>query len=76
MLHNLNKSIFLTDWDKYAQGTYSDWEMAALCFYYHPHVLTNVNNERYGFEDFRHVFFVVVFGYSWQQRHIYSDSKR
>lgn len=52
VLDNLNKSIFLTDWDKYAQGTYSDWEMAALCFYYHPHVLTNVNNERYGFEDF------------------------
>lgn len=52
VLNNLNKSIFLTDWDKYAQGTYSDWEMAALCFYYHPHVLTNVNNERYGFEDF------------------------
>lgn len=52
ILNNLNYSIFMEDWNKYAQGTYSDWEMAALCFYYHPHVLMNVNNERYGFADF------------------------
>ena len=52
ILNNLNYSIFMEDWNKYAQGTYSDWEMAALCFYYHPHVLINVNNERYGFADF------------------------
>lgn len=52
ILSNLNYSIFMEDWNKYAQGTYSDWEMAALCFYYHPHVLININNERYGFADF------------------------
>lgn len=52
ILNNLNYSIFIEDWNKYAQGTYSDWEMAALCFYYHPHILMNVDNERYGFADF------------------------
>ena len=52
ILNNLNSTIFLEDWNKYAQGNSSSWEMEALCFYYHEHELSNVNNDRYGFVNF------------------------
>lgn len=52
ILKNLNTTIFMEDWNKYAQGSISSWEMEALCFYYHDHELINVDNARYGFVDF------------------------
>ena len=52
ILQTLNEKIFKEDWDKYAQGTISAWEMEALCFYYHEHELANVDTNRYGFVDF------------------------
>ena len=52
ILENLNQSIFLEDWNKYANGTISAWEMEVLCFYYHDHELKNVNINRYGLVDF------------------------
>lgn len=52
ILNNLNTQIFLIDWNKYAKGTLSAWEMEALCFYYHEHELKDVNIERYGLVDF------------------------
>ena len=52
ILFELNKTIFKEDWDKYAQGTISAWEMEALCFYYHEHELAHVDKKRYGFADF------------------------
>ena len=52
ILDNLNTLIFKEDWDKYASGTISAWEMEALCFYYHEHELANVNNGLYGFRNF------------------------
>ena len=52
ILNALNKEIFMEDWNKYATGTLSSWEMEALCFYYHEHELANINNDRYGFVDF------------------------
>ena len=52
ILTNLNSAIFLEDWNKYAKGNYSSWEMEVLCFYYHDHELKNVNADRYGFVDF------------------------
>ena len=48
----LDKLIFMDEWNKYAKGTISAWEMEALCFYYHDHELANINNSRYGFVDF------------------------
>ena len=51
-MKNLNKKIFKDDWDKYAKGNLSSWEMEVLCFYYHEHELSHVNNEKYGFVDF------------------------
>lgn len=52
ILDKLNTTIFLQDWEKYATGNISSWEMEALCFYYHDHELKNVPNEKYGFIDF------------------------
>ena len=52
ILEMLNMSIFKEDWDKYASGTISAWEMEVLCFYYHEHELKNINNEKYGFVNF------------------------
>lgn len=51
-LLNLNSAIFKEDWDKYAIGNLSSWEMEALCFYYHEHELAHLNNERYGIVNF------------------------
>ena len=52
ILQNLNMSIFKEDWDKYASGTISAWEMEVLCFYYHEHELANLNYKKYGFVNF------------------------
>lgn len=52
ILTKLNDLIFMEDWNKYARGSYSTWEMETLCFYYHPHELANVNNSHYGFYNF------------------------
>ena len=52
ILTQLNTIIFKEDWDKYAAGNISSWEMEALCFYYHEHELAHLNQYRYGFADF------------------------
>ena len=51
-LDRLNQAIFLEDWNKYATGTISAWEMEALCFYYHEHELEDANYGKYGITDF------------------------
>ena len=52
ILQKLNSVIFMEDWNKYASGTISAWEMEALCFYYHEHELTHTNINKYGLVDF------------------------
>ena len=52
ILTSLNTVIFKEDWDKYAKGNISTWEMEVLCFYYHEHELEAVNTDKYGFVDF------------------------
>ena len=52
ILNALNTAIFKEEWDKYASGNISSWEMEALCFYYHDHELAHVNQGIYGFKDF------------------------
>lgn len=52
ILSNLNTIIFKEQWDKYAKGTLSAWEMEALCFYYHDHELKDINFGRYGISNF------------------------
>lgn len=52
LLEKLNNSLFQENWDKYASGTYSAWEMDSLGMYYHSHELTNVDAGRYDIVDF------------------------
>lgn len=53
ILKQLNYNIFMEDWKKYAKnGNISAWEMEALCFYYHEHELSHLNNDKYGFSNF------------------------
>jgi DNA polymerase-3 subunit alpha len=52
ILDNLNTTIFKEDWNKYASGNYSAWEMEALCYYYHDHELKNINFGKYGIMNF------------------------
>lgn len=52
LLEDINYRVFKEDWDKYAEGNLSAWEMFSLGFYYHEHELTNVDFNRYGVSDF------------------------
>lgn len=52
ILDELNTRIFMQDWEKYAKGNISSWEMEVLCFYYHDHELSDVNTQKYGLVDF------------------------
>ena len=52
ILNELNNRIFMEEWNKYAKGSLSSWEMEVLCFYYHEHELENINKSKYGFADF------------------------
>ena len=52
ILNDLNNKIFMEDWNKYAKGNISAWEMEALCFYYHDHELKDINTKKYGIVDF------------------------
>ena len=52
VLEEYNTLLFQEQWDKYAQGSLSAWEMEALCFYYHEHELENINVYKYGITNF------------------------
>lgn len=52
VLYRLNKEIFVADWEKYASGSYSSWEMEVMCFYDHEHELAGVNRTKYGLSDY------------------------
>ena len=52
ILNELNCRIFKDEWDKYAGGTISSWEMEVMCFYYHDHELKNLDVSRYGISNY------------------------
>ena len=52
VLKQLNHLIFKEEWDKYAKGNVSSWEMEVMCFYYHDHELAHLDQDKYGFADF------------------------
>ena len=52
VLEELNFRIFKDEWNKYAKGSYSAWEMEVLCFYHHEHELAHINFKKYGIEDY------------------------
>ena len=43
MLKKLNDAIVREQWDKYALGSVSKWEMDSVSFYSHEHELDNIN---------------------------------
>lgn len=53
LLDKYNNALFNELWEKYASGNISAWEMEALCFYYHPHELSNVDEIKYGISNFK-----------------------
>ena len=55
ILKTLNYQIFKEDWDKYASGNISRWEMESLCFYYHEHELAHLSTKKYGIDNFFHL---------------------
>ena len=55
LLNELNIKLFQEEWNKYALGTISAWEMSSLCFYYHEHELKNINKQKYGIIDFNNL---------------------
>jgi DNA polymerase-3 subunit alpha len=52
VLREFNYILFKENWDKYATGSISAWEMESLCFYYHDHELIDVDTQKYGISDF------------------------
>lgn len=48
LLAAYNDVLFQEQWNKYAQGNYSSWEMDSLGYYYHDHELAHVNLAAYG----------------------------
>lgn len=52
LLAKLNNFIIQEQWDKYAAGNYSAWEMESLGMYYHEHELAGIRKSIYGFSDF------------------------
>ncbi len=52
ILKELNTLIFKDEWDKYAKGNLSSWEMEVLCFYHHDHELAHLDQLKYGFVDY------------------------
>lgn len=51
-LKKYNDILLKQEWDKYALNGISAWEMQAMCFYYHPHELINIDTARYGLSDY------------------------
>ena len=52
LLKQLNDKLFQEEWNKYAAGSLSSWEMTSLGFYYHEHELKNLDNEYYNIYNF------------------------
>ena len=52
LLKQLNNTLFQEEWNKYAAGSLSTWEMASLGFYYHDHELININDNQYGIVEY------------------------
>ena len=48
-----NNTLFQEQWNKYATGTVSDWEMDALGYYYHEHSLLHVNQKAYSIVSYK-----------------------
>lgn len=53
MVNNLNEALLSVEWDKYAIGNLSHWEMDSMGFYHGKHELSQVNGVWYGTQRFK-----------------------
>ena len=53
IMGKLNQALIQEQFDNYAQGTISHYEIESMCFYYHEHELQHINFEEYGIQDFK-----------------------
>jgi len=51
-LEMFNKKMYQNEWNTYADGSISKWEMDSLSFYYTEHELKDIDNERYGITNY------------------------
>ena len=52
LLERLNDALIAEQFDNYANGTISHYEIEAMSFYYHDHELKNINRMLYDIQDF------------------------
>ena len=52
ILAAVNTKLYNSYHDKYAKGNVSKWEMDSVGFYFHPHELQNLQNDRYNVSNF------------------------
>lgn len=48
LIEKVNFLLFKEQWDKYALGSLSKWEMQSISFYYHEHELSKIDRIKYG----------------------------
>ena len=53
MLNKYNNILFQEQWNKYAAGNESTWEMDSMGYYYHEHELANVRQEWYNIYEYK-----------------------
>lgn len=53
MLDKYNNILFQEQWNKYAAGNESTWEMDSMGYYYHEHELANVRQEWYNIYEYK-----------------------
>ena len=55
LLEAYNSVLFQEQWDKYAQGNISAWEMDSMGYYYHEHELAHVRQEWYDVKSYKNL---------------------
>lgn len=55
VLDRLNTALLSAEWDKYADGNISSWEMESMGFYAHDHELADLAYNLYGISEFRNL---------------------
>lgn len=55
MLDKFNKKLFQEQWDKYASGGISHWEIETMGYYYHSHELNNIQYDMYGITRYKNL---------------------
>ena len=53
ILNKYNELLFIDEWNKYIKNkSLANWEMDSLCFYYHSHELSQLDEQKYGIVNF------------------------